>query len=72
MQAQSDRFKSLNPDKSEVVAAGQEPGRVYLTQPPKGYLRATQTVKATVEAPVQREDAANPFNWLKPTPKDDE
>jgi len=38
-----------------VLQAGVEPDREYLTQPPKGYLKATQNVKATFE-PFKKDD----------------
>lgn len=72
LKAQSDRFNADNPDKGDEVVAGQEPDRVYLTQPPKGYLKATRTVKATAEAPVKRIDEANPRAFLQPADKTDE
>ena len=41
---------------NDVVIVGKEPDRAYLTEPPKGYRRATQTVKATSERPYERPD----------------
>ena len=58
-------------DKTELVA-GQEPERLYLTQPPKGYLKATKTVKATTEAPVIKLDQARPSSELVYKEKTDE
>ncbi len=39
-----------------VLQAGVEPPREFLTQPPKGYLKATQNVKATFEPKKIEED----------------
>ena len=56
LKAEGERFEAANPDKSDTLVAGQEPERVYLTQPPKGYMKPVKTVKATAEAPEQRID----------------
>lgn len=58
-------------DHKEIVA-GDEPDRVYLTQPPKGYMRVTRTVKATTEAPKVYHDESNPASQLVYRPKEDE
>lgn len=58
-------------DKKDIVA-GQEPDRMYLTQPPKGYLKTSKTVKATVEAPKPVIDEANPSSALVYREKPDE
>lgn len=62
LKAQGERFKAANggDEKKEEAIAGVEPERVYLTQPPKGYLKATKTVKATAEAPKEQVDESNP------------
>ena len=57
---QSDAYEAANPDRKSEVTAGVEPERDYLTQPPKGYMKATKTVKATAEAPEQKIDESNP------------
>ena len=57
--------------KKELVA-GQEPDRMYLTQPPHGYLKTTKTVKATEEAPKGYVDNANPSAALVYRKKEDE
>ena len=44
------------------LAAGAEPSREFLTQPPAGYLKSTNT-KATFEP--HDEDADNPINWFR-------
>lgn len=72
LKAEGDRFAAANPNSSDEVVAGQEPSRVYLTQPPKGYLKATKTVKATAEAPEPKIDASNPRTFLTPEVKTDE
>ena len=55
MKAQDEKFKAQNPGgKKDEVTAGMEPEREYLTQPPRGYLKATKTVKATAEAPLPK------------------
>jgi len=43
------------------LQAGVEPPREYLTQPPKGYLKATQNVKATFEPKVTQQDDAQAY-----------
>lgn len=52
LQAESEHFKANNPEgDSADLKAGEEESRVYLTQPPTGYLKASKIVKATTEAP---------------------
>lgn len=72
LRAEGDRFEAANPDSTKELQAGQEPDRTFLTQPPKGYMKATKTVKATTEAPEQRIDPANPRAFLMPTKKEEE
>ena len=72
LRAMGEQFKAANPDKADALVAGKEPDRVYLTQPPKGYMKATKTVKATTEAPAPIVDASNPRAFLMPAKKDDE
>ncbi len=69
LKAEGDRFAADNPEKTDEVTAGQEAERVYLTQPPKGYMKATRTVKATAAAPEPRIDESNPRTFLAPPPK---
>lgn len=45
------------------LQAGVEPPREYLTQPPKGYMKATQNVKATFEPNVKPDDDPRAFYW---------
>ncbi len=72
LKRQGDEFAAANPTTSEETIAGQEPERVYLTQPPKGYLKATKTTKATAQAPIVKADESNPRSFLTPSPKSDE
>lgn len=60
MERQSEAYRAANPEKSETLVAGQEPTREYLTQPPKGYMKPTKTVKATAEAPEEKLDESSP------------
>jgi len=56
LEAEGERYRALNPEKSDALVAGQEPEREYLTQPPKGYMKASKSVKATTEAPQEKID----------------
>jgi hypothetical protein len=49
----------------DVVQPGVEPTRTYLTEPPPGYRKATGTIKATMEAPKQQPDAADPGAYIR-------
>ncbi|MCW6510490.1 hypothetical protein [Lichenifustis flavocetrariae] len=74
LKAEGDHYAATNPDTGKgELQPGQEPDRVYLTQPPKGYLKATKVVKATTEAPKPITDTANPNAALvyKPKPEDE-
>ena len=64
MKAEEERYKKMNPDKgsSDVLTAGVEPDREYLTQPPKGYMKATKTVAATHEPPKPKRDESSPLS----------
>lgn len=64
LKRESEAFEAQNPDRTDEVTAGAEPERDYLTQPPKGYRKATKTVKATAEAPEQKLDESNPKTQL--------
>lgn len=72
LRAEGERFEAANPDKTNELQAGQEPDRTFLTQPPKGYMKPTKTVKATTEAPEERIDPSNPRAFLMPTKKAEE
>lgn len=52
------------PDR-DVVVVGKEPDRQYLTEPPRGYRRATQTTKATVEGGYERPDPSNAQQYYR-------
>ncbi len=60
LKAEGEKFQAANPDKADTVVAGKEPDRVFLTQPPKGYMKATKAVKATTEAPDEKLDDSSP------------
>ncbi len=65
LRAQGERYRASNGDEpKDVVTAGTEPEREYLTQPPKGYLKATKTVKATVAAPDIKMDESSPKSMV--------
>ena len=71
-QREEQAYRAVNRDSgSDVVTAGVEPEREYLTQPPKGYLKVNKTVKATAEAPVIVRDQSKPLSSLLPHPYDD-
>ena len=65
------RVFTLGNSNTDVVVVGKEPDRSYLTEPPRGYRRATQTVKATREAGYEREDAANASKYIRDQAKRD-
>lgn len=44
---------------------GPEPSRKYLTEPPPGYRKATGVVKATIEAPKDKPDSADPQAFIR-------
>jgi len=50
---------------SDEVQPGVEPDRKYLTEPPPGYRKATATAKATIEAPKDQPDAADPGAYIR-------
>ena len=61
------RVFSLGGDSAnrDVVVVGKEPSREYLTEPPPGYRRASQTTKATLETRYEREDASDPRAYFR-------
>lgn len=63
--ASPDQMAAKKEDEKAEIPVGQEPDRLYLTQPPKGYMRATQKVKATFEAPRVAADSADPKAYLR-------
>lgn len=72
LKAMNDRYQASGNGEKDRLVAGQEPDRMYLTQPPKGYLKTTKTIKATAEAPIINVDEANPSSALVYRPKPDE
>lgn len=62
MKAEDKRYKAMNAGHADdELTAGVEPERLYLTQPPKGYLKATKNVVATHEAPQPKRDDSSPL-----------
>ena len=72
LRAEGERFQASNKESSDTITAGQEPERQYLTQPPKGYMKATKTVKATNDGPRRVLDQSNPRAFLMPHKTEDE
>lgn len=62
MKAEGERYKAMNPGRTDELTAGVEPERLYLTQPPKGYLKATKNVAATQEAPQPKRNDSSPLS----------
>jgi hypothetical protein len=50
---------------SDTVQPGPEPPRKYLTEPPPGYRQATGVAKATIDAPKDQPDAADPGAYIR-------
>ena len=59
LKADEAHFKAMNPEKSDTLVAGKEPDREFLTQPPRGYLKPSKSVKATVEGPAEKLDESS-------------
>lgn len=72
LKAMNERYQASGNGEKDQLVAGQEPDRMYLTQPPKGYLKTSRTVKATAEAPVPKIDESNPSAALVYRPKPDD
>jgi hypothetical protein len=51
--------------RSDTVQAGPEPQRQYLTEPPPGYRQATGVARATIEAPKDQPDSADPGAYIR-------
>jgi hypothetical protein len=65
--------KKADQDSSGATVAGVEPDRRFLTDPPRGYRKASRTVKATSEIPTPQD--TSPFKFwqsLNPLKKDDD
>ncbi len=54
-----------NKTERDVVVVGKEPDRKYLTEPPRGYRRPTETTKATTEGGYERPDNANAAQYYR-------
>lgn len=54
-----------NAPSKEVLVPGEEPPREYLTEPPPGFRKPTQIVKATREAPKEKEDASDAGAYIR-------
>ncbi|WGJ14577.1 hypothetical protein QEV83_18480 [Methylocapsa sp. D3K7] len=50
---------------SDKIQPGPEPQRKYLTEPPPGYRKATGVAKATIEAPKDQPDVADPGAFIR-------
>ena len=72
LKREGDQFAATNPDKADELQPGKEPDRMYLTQPPRGYMAPTRVVKATRETPQPKLDESNPRAFLAPRKTDDE
>ncbi len=66
------RVFTLGESKGDVVVVGKEPDRKYLTEPPRGFRRASQTTRATVEGGYQRPDASDPKLYMREQEKRNE
>jgi hypothetical protein len=56
----------LESSKTNKVEVGDsEPGRTYLTEPPSGYRKPTGTATATIDAPRDAPDAADPQAYIR-------
>jgi hypothetical protein len=49
----------------DILTPGEEPPREYLTEPPPGFRKPTQVVKATREAPKEKEDASDAGAYIR-------
>lgn len=73
LKAEGEHYAANNPDAEKPeLKPGEEPDRMYLTQPPKGYMTTTKTVKLTHEAPRTYHDESNPAAQLVYKPKPDD
>jgi hypothetical protein len=52
-------------DEKDTLRPGEEPTREYLTEPPPGFRKPTQVVKATREAPREKEDASDAAAYIR-------
>jgi hypothetical protein len=54
-----------NAPSKDVLVPGEEPAREYLTEPPPGFRKPTRVVKATREAPKEKEDASDAGAYIR-------
>jgi hypothetical protein len=54
-----------NAPSKDVLEPGVEPPREYLTEPPPGFRKPTQVVKATRDAPKEKEDASDAGAYIR-------
>jgi hypothetical protein len=54
-----------NAPSKEVLVPGEEPPREYLTEPPPGFRKPAKVVKATREAPKEKEDASDAAAYIR-------
>jgi hypothetical protein len=52
-------------EEKDTLRPGEEPPREYLTEPPPGFRKPTQVVKATREAPKEKEDASDAAAYIR-------
>jgi hypothetical protein len=52
-------------DEQDTLRPGEEPAREYLTEPPPGLRKPTRVVKATREAPKEKEDASDAAAYIR-------
>ena len=52
-------------EEKDTLRPGEEPAREYLTEPPPGLRKPTQVVKATREAPREKEDASDAGAYIR-------
>ncbi|MEA2856771.1 MAG: hypothetical protein QOH98_1092 [Methylobacteriaceae bacterium] len=54
-----------NAQPKDLLVPGEEPAREYLTEPPPGFRKPTQVVKATREAPKPKDDASDAGAYIR-------
>jgi hypothetical protein len=66
--------QGIKMEAAPVLAAGQEPERKYLVQPPSGYRKVTKNVRITQSAPIEKEDTSplSFFKKINPWDKDED
>jgi hypothetical protein len=70
------KAKDADDSASDILVQGTEPQRKYLSEPPKGYRKATATLKAPASAPVplpgQSDNISSFFSNINPFKSDDD